>query len=139
MPQFRTKTLAKTSNQNLNGQQTLANDDDFLRSFIKNNNKSLFESKRRARSVINKSLLNLNVTNDPSSIIEMRKSFNLRRSQLEQQRLAKSQNFAKTSMNLSRASELPLSKSLVHEKPWCPGKVNQIYYPYRDIKLNRKK
>lgn len=32
---------------------------------------------------------------------------------------------------------LPIHRSLIHDKAWSPGKVNTIYYPYRDLKLNR--
>lgn len=32
---------------------------------------------------------------------------------------------------------LPVGRTLIHDKAWAPGKVNTIYYPYRDFKLNR--
>ncbi len=34
--------------------------------------------------------------------------------------------------------ELPLSKTVIHSKPWTPGKVETIYYPYRDTKISKK-
>ena len=43
-----------------------------------------------------------------------------------------------TSANSSKYMELPLSKSVIHSKPWTPGKVVTIYYPYRDTKINKK-
>lgn len=33
---------------------------------------------------------------------------------------------------------LPVSKTLVHKKPWSYGKVETNYYPFRDSMLNKK-
>ncbi len=53
--------------------------------------------------------------------------------------LAKLKNSLRmSSANSNKYMELPLSKSVIHSKPWTPGKVETIYYPYRDTKISKK-
>ena len=46
----------------------------------------------------------------------------------------------KIASNSQKFTTLPVTKTLVHNKPWSPGKVDaSIYYPYRDSKITSRK
>lgn len=129
------RVYMKTPTQDLNRQQTFVYDtqlEDQLRSKSANNfNRSnLFDYNALARSIANerdyaKSIRDKYFYSDKETINGINKS--------------KFRNSASYRQNTDHGyTTLPLSKTLVHNKPWSYGKVECIHYPYRDTKLKRK-
>lgn len=130
------KIFSLPATQDLNQQQTLRPDTQFM-------TKSMQLRENLSTSTnLNRSLADMDAS--------------LARSTLNERELAKSirDNFfystldkkrPKTSASLNNLSNnskyltLPVSKTLVHAKPWVPGHVdNSIYYPYRSSKIRRE-
>jgi hypothetical protein len=120
----------------LNKQQTLKNDDDFIRNFIRfNNTNQIMKRTKSATDLANKSTLNKSNPNYNNMLTKSYAGY----STISKADLNKLKNSLRmTSANSSKYMELPLSKSVIHSKPWTPGKVETIYYPYRDTKINKK-
>ena len=123
------RIFTKTPVQDLNSQQTLRYSsklEDDLRS------KSINDLYQYARAATNerdyaRSIRDSHFYSDKEKINGIAKS-----------KLRNSTTFKTKTIDNNSYTTLPLTKTLVHNKPWSYGKVECIYYPFRDNRLKRK-
>lgn len=107
----------KPSNQNLNQQQTLSYDPRFGLTKTKSDNEIVRASKSAK--------FNLNTTGARDSYTQTNVFTRLSPNKTDPVIIPKSY------------MRLPVGRTLIHDQPWRPGKVQTNYYQFRDSKLNR--
>jgi hypothetical protein len=113
----------------LNGQQTLVYNESFFDQLgrSKSTNELNKSEKKNEAKTLTRSLA------FEREYIQALRNRHLQSASLPKSKLSRSENFEK-----SRAfATLPLSKTLIHEKPWIPGKVETNYYSFRKNKSNK--
>ena len=124
------KNPLRASYKYLNGQQTLVYNESFFDQLGRS--KSSNELSKSAKQHENKPLTR-SLAFEQEYADALRRSRHLDSASLPRSKLSHSGKFEKS----KAFATLPLSKTLIHEKPWIPGKVQTNYYSFRKTQSNK--
>lgn len=130
-----TKTTLYAPISNLNNQQTLVYDESFLNDSLYNRRVKSAVDLNRSEYFDNKRLISSSNPYATANLTEMDFAKSIRDKHFYGD---KSKRTLTKSSNKKSFETLPISKTLVHEKPWSYGKVECNYYPYRDSKIQHR-